>query len=96
MKNVDKKYTPPPAPICLPLFPYPPLSLSLLQSSCILLSTRWPRKGRRFAAICHVGPEVLPEMEKERQRERESNENMYVIAFVVVVREGAAGGRGWC
>lgn len=76
MKNVDKKYTPP------SVLPFPP---STLGTSCILLSTRWPRKGRRFAAICHVGPEVLPE------RERESVKNMYVIAFVVVV-EGGGGG----
>lgn len=33
---------------------------------------------------------------RRRDRERERKENMYVIAFVVAVREGAAGGRGWC
>lgn len=91
MKNVDKKYTPPP-PLSAPL--PRPLSLSLTEFLHFVVNALAAKRKTICSHLsCWAGSAAR---DGEGETERERKENMYVIAFVVVVREGAAGGRGWC
>lgn len=89
-----KNILPPPAqaPLCLHLFPASPLSFSLSEHF-VVNALAAKRKTICSHLSCWAGSAAR---DGEGETERERKENMYVIAFVVVVMEGAAGGRGWC
>lgn len=97
MKNVDKKYTPPPrsgSSLSAPLPRPPSLSLSLTEFLHFVVNALAAKRKTICSHLsCWAGSAAR---DGEGETERERKENMYVIAFVVVVREGAPGGRGWC
>lgn len=93
-----KNILPPPAqaPLCLHLFPAYPPSLSLTEFLHFVVNALAAKRKTICSHLSCWAGSAARDGEGDRQRERERKENMYVIAFVVVVKEGAAAGRGWC
>lgn len=92
MKNVDKKYTPPPAqaPLCLHLFPAPP-SLSLTEFLHFVVNALAAKRKTICSHLSCWAGSAARDGEGDRQRERAQGK--YVCNRVCCCGEG--GGSGW-